>query len=678
MMQKIFAVLILASAISLVFPLPQPLQLIAGFLQAFVVPGLVLVMAAARGVSRADRILFALLLSPIMLAILAAAGGFLFGDLFLSARIILAVLSLLCAVLLFLGRAREEQPGAVRIPRATVIVSLVYGGLVLASYLANRYLLITSDSWYHAAVVREVAERGIPPGEPLLADFPIRYMWFYHVFEALWIRLSGLALFPALGSFNVINACIWPFMIARFVSCLTDNRRAIIFATLLTVAGLDAATWIFWPIELIRAFTGDVTGLAEVRRIVAQVEIGGRGVIHFLAPLGSWNINFSDKFLTITIMNYSFNLFLLAAVLALGKDFLSRFGPRVVLFTIILGVFLFHVVAGILLLATVIGACVLLYLVRRARLGEGMGARDCARMLIPALLVVPIAAVYFVSLTGSGGARAEGGSLSRYFQFGYRNLLTIVFPLIILFVPARKALRSLVSGGTRKTRLLLGWIVTLLAMNLFVNIGTVGEKKLIYYLFLLMGPPIYIQLHGMIAKRSGARRYAMIAAVLVLFAVPPALTFRGFIMERPEDEIWTRRYCITDEDRRYFDWIEHHTSRDAVIVANNIYHLEPVYAGRRNFYSWYYVVRSLYKGGGVDAYGDIQTALFGQGELGGDVVDAMGRIGKKLYVAVWKEDLEAGPWLAGRFASDSSVFETAYSSRLVSLYVLRDDAPITH
>jgi hypothetical protein len=676
MIKRIFALFLLLSAGTLFFNVPQPFQIISGILQAFLLPGLLFTFLVLNGkITRSDQFVLSLLLSPLLLALLAAVVNILTGDIYTSTRIVLAGCYLLFIITLILGRHNEVSDDRKGVPKKILALSFVFGGMVFLSYILNGYLLIRSDSWYHAAVIQEVVHRGIPPGEPLIAEYPIMYMWFYHLFQAIWIRLSGLSLFNAMAFFNIINALIYPYLIARFISYFTERKRVIVFATALAVVGLDAVSWILWPISLLRMFMGDVTGMAELKRILAGININGISVIYFLTPAGTWNINFSDKFLTITIFNYSLNLFLVTAIVSLKKSFLddSRVRSAILLFVIILGVFLFHIVTGITLLFTVTGSGILMYLALRYIHGEKRKLKDFYALFISLFLVVLIAVPYFLSLVSGGSSDESSSLMTNLFHVGFTSILTILFPLAILFFPARDAFRKLLSGKDHTSRMLVLWIVCLLILNIFVNIGIVGEKKFIYFLFLIIGPPICVQIVEKLEKYSGIKRILLVAAVVVLFLVPPVLTFRGFIIETPGTAMGKRRNNITDEDIRFFDWIENNTSKDDVIVENNIYHLTPVYAGRRNLYSWYYVIPALgYGGENLELFKEIQTSIFGEGEVAPDIIDDMKEFDRKLYVAVWWEDIEANPWLVERFNSESKLFKEVYSSERVSLYTLNE------
>ncbi len=675
MIKKTVAAAVLLSSVSLFFALPQPLQFLSGFLQVFLLPGLVFSFFFLNGqVSRSDQVLFSVLLSPILVAVLVTAVNLFAGDLFFSIKIMLAACYLLFIAAIILGRPSDTDESGPAVPRLIFIVSFFYAGLILISYLVNNYLLIRSDSWYHATIVREVMTRGIPPKEPLLADFSIKYMWFYHVFLAAWIKLSGLSIFKAMGMFNVVNAFLFPYMIAKYTTYFTGKRYLIVFAALFAIAGLDSASWIFWPVGLIRCFFGEVTGMAEVKRILASTSINGSQVVYFLSPAGTWHVNVSDKFLTVTVFNYSLNLLLACLYFVLSERFLSssRFKSGVVLVTIIAGTFLFHVVTGITLLFIIFSYTVLMWLASRYIYKGNPPIAGLGLLLISAIVATSIALPYFYSLVTGSGGEGEHEVMHHLFQIAFTSILTILFPLIVLFSPVKSAFKKLFSRKDHVSRTLLYWIFCLLVMCVFINIGTVGEKKLVYFLFMISGPVIFIEIVEKIRATSGAKRVLLVAATGLLFIVPPVLTFRGFMMDRPADPMQSRRYYLDDEEKRFYEWIRDNTSKDSIIIENNSDHLTPVYAQRKNFYSWNSIVTGLgYGGEKLEHYKEIQTSLFGKEAITPELVDSMRKLGMNLYVAVWKGDIESSPWLAGRFDTKPGCFEKVYSSPCCSLYALK-------
>jgi hypothetical protein len=676
---KILLAVILLSALSLFVAPPQPLSFIFAFIQMFFLPGAAFSLFFLSGkVSRTDQVAFSLLLSPVIMTMLTVGIELFTKDVDSSVSITLAASYLLFIAALLAGRHRVRHESVDDIPRTILFVCLGYAGLILVSYLVNSFLLIRSDAWYHAAVVREVMERGIPPREPLLADFPIKYMWFYHLFIAVWIKRSGLHLFQAMASFNIFNAFIFPYLAVRYASYFTDKKYVMVLAAVFAIAGLDAAMWIFWPVNLLRAFMGNVTGMAEVKRIIGATTIDGTGVLRFLTPQGRWQVNWNDKFLTITALNYSFNLFLGFLFLVCRESFLTKARARsvVTLFLIVMGTVLFHIVTGLVLLSTLAGSLILLYLGARYIYRDEKPMLKYCVLLFTVILVMILAVPYFLTLVSRGGsvsAGGEGGIFHDRFHVGGRSILTILLPLLVLFFPAREAFRRLFRAADHMSRTVVAWIICVLIFCVFINIGIVGEKKFLYYLFIIIGTPIFVQIIEKVGSYAGIRKALLIAALLVLFLVPPVLTFRGFIIAKPDDELWEKRYSITSGDMAFFNWIEDNTPADAVFVEDNNYHLEPVYAGRRNFYSSYNIVRSLkYDPGKKELYKKIQSSLYGEGVIPDDLIADIAGLGFNLYIVVWREDYDSSPWLRKRFSDSSELFKRVYGSDEVSVFVLND------
>ncbi len=675
---KILYLLILLSAVSLFFDLPQPLRFFPAFLQVFVLPGLVFTLLfAGKGFPGGEKTFFAILLSPVVLTLLVIAATVLTGgDVHGAARIALAALYAALAALVavrFRSAARGEES---TVPAGILAVSAAFAGVILVSYLWNPFLLIRSDSWYHASVVSEIAARGIPPMEPWLGDFPIRYMWFYHLFNAVWMDLSGLPLFWAMGVFNVVTALFFPLLVGRYVSSLTRKRYLVLSASILAVAGLESVSWVFVPLGLLRAFFGDVRGAAEIQRMLSAMVFDGAWVIHTLTPYGAWMVNLYDKFITITAFGYSLDLFLASLILVLDAKFLreSRARFSATLFTLVLGTLLFHAVTGMALVMAITGGGVLLLLLRRYLADDAVGPVDAIFPAAIALLAAAVGLPYILSLGAAGGAQGGGSAVSEHLHIGVRSIITILLPLLVLFVPARDAFRKLAGRRDYTSAVLACWAAVLLAAAVSINLPTVNDSKLIFPLFLLIGPPIYIEIAERVRNGSGAGRALLVSALAALFFLPLVLTVRGFLVERAGSELLAMRQNVTRGDTRFLDWMRDNTPDDAVIIENNDYHLEPVFAGRRNLYSAMGVTRVLgYGGPKMDLYRGIRAALFGRDGFSEDTVREMRETGLKLYVVVWRRDIESAPWLRERFSEDSEYFERVYEDDHVVLYALRGD-----
>ena len=671
---NLFAVLV--SSISIFFVLPQPLQFIFGFFQLFLLPGLAFFLLINFGFSKYDRIFYSILISPVLLSILIVLFNIITEDIYFSLRIVLIAFYLTYLVIFFLNnRNNKIIEDDSKIPHAVFLVSIFYGFLILISYFLNDFLLIRSDAWYHAAVTNEVIQRGIPPGEPFLASFSIQYMWFYHLFNACWIKQSGLSLFWAPGIFNVINAIVFPYLIARFTLLFTDRKYIIIPVCILSIVGLQAASWILWPLNLARSLIGDVTGMAEIERIISKIAINGAGVVRFLTPFGTWQVQLIDKFLTITVFNYSLNLFMACIILILSKKLfdIARYRTALVLFILILGTFLFHIVTGIVLLSAIVGSIILIYLAIRFIYKKVQFQSEYLLLIIIPLLVAAIAIPYFLSLVPTSQGDGSGSFIKKYLHFGIKNILTILFPLIILFYPARDAFKKLFAGRDYKTLTLTYLIISLFILCAFINIGTVGEKKLIYPLFLLLGPLVFLQIINRIINYSSVKKSLWIIGILILFLLPAVFIFRGFIIHSPDNKMESERYDITENEKEIYEWIKNNTSADAVIIENNIYHMAPVYAGRRNFFSWHHVITNRnFEGKKLSLYRNIQNALYNQQDLPEKATRHLLNFEYPLYIILRNEDMESHPWLKDRFDRESGLFEKIHKAGRIQLYTLKD------
>lgn len=670
MARKILISLILLSALSLLIALPQPFYFIFGLFQVFLLPGLVfLYFLMGRKLHGLDQLFYSILISPILLTVTVLIVYLGTGDTGPAATISVVLYHILFMAALLTGRGAPAEEKRDCIPWQVLALSFLFALLILLPFVINRFTLIRSDSWYHASVIKEIMNRGIPPREPCLADFPIKYMWFYHLFQVIWIRFSGLSLFQAMGFFNIINAFAFPYLIARYASFLTGKRYLIIFATLFAMAGLESVSWIFFPLAFLRALTGEVTGAAEVQRVISNLTLNGTAVIKTLRPYGTWMINLHDKFLTITAFTYSLNLFLAALTMVLRKKLLkdSRYRSLSLIFAFMLGTLFFHAITGVALVATIIISGVLILLLGSRFFGETFN--EIHRYILPviALLAALVFLPYLLSLGGVSGGE-EGSILSKHLHISIRSILSIIIPLGILFFPARSAFRKLIREGGARSGVLIFWSFSLVIICIFVNLPTVNESKFIFPLFLLIGPPIYIEIVEKIRQSTGLKRGLIIFAVIALFMVPPVLTFRGFIIQKPGNDITERRYNVSPEDKSFYNWIRSNTPDDAIIIENNIYHLAPVYGDRRNLYSWQGVIRVLgYSGEKMELYGDIQESLFSSGDIPMDTIRDMRRVDHPLYVAVWREDLESIPGLSGALKR-SDFFSRVYNSERVSLY----------
>lgn len=665
--RRLIAAVLFTSAISLFLKLPPWLGAPFGFLQAFYLPGLVFILFAGdRERSPLDDFYLPILISPILLSLLTIGFHGLTGSLGASLKLTMLLVYILLALAVVtgrFGRTGKDLP----VPPSILLVSILFAGIVASAYIANRFLLSYTDAWYHTSVVNEIIDRGIPPLEPRLPDSPIRYMWIYHLFIAAWSRLSGLGTPGSLAVFNVVNAFAFPYLIARLTAFFTERRRYIVTSPLLAMAGLQSASWIFWPVMLLRALVGEVRGSEEIARILAGIRVNSSDVIHFLSPAYTWMVSLQDKFLTITPFNFSLNLFLLGFILALGRDFFARERLKAASFMLLvmLGAFLFHVITGTALILTAIGAGMLLALLKLLKKVNQPLTYSYTYIPAAAAVAGAIGLPYFLSLAGG----SVGGGPARYLHPGFKNILTIGAPLVILFVPAKAVLERILKRESSEFLMLGAWIAGLLALNAFVDLPYRNESKLVFPFFLLVTPPLAWEIYGGLAKAGRLRLSLLSAALVLLFFVPAFMTVRGFILERPEAQVEVRRFAVTDEEGDAFEWIRDNTGIDAVIIENNTYALMPVHAHRRGFTIVPVAVEVL----GYDAektarYARIRDSLFSGEPLEAGTLEFLEGMDMDIYLVVWKEDLEERPFMKEKLRAYPDLFSPVFGNPAGSVY----------
>jgi hypothetical protein len=671
--RRIFYLFVFLTALSLFLPLPGLLRLVPGIVQAFVLPGLVALMFFGdRNRPKTDDIFFAPILSPILLTLTVLAASRVFDDFDVAYRVAAGVFYLLFALAVFLKKDRPGESSA-PIPTGVFFLSVFYGLFLIFMYFINDFLLIRSDAWYHASVINQIAWNGIPPLEPNLPGVAIRYMWIYHLFIASFKGLSGLSLFRAMSILNIAGGFALPYLAARTVSFFVRESRKIFASTLIVVAGLESASWIVWPTFLLRAFTGEVRGMDEVRRYFADISLKGQGPLDFLSPFGTWMVNLNDKFITITPFGYSLDLFLLGFILFASAGYIrdTRLRAGVMFFIVSLGTFLFHIITGTVLICSLIGAGVLIPIIEKYARGN---QKLSLYWLVPAAAVLAAAMIgfpYFISL--GGGAAGEGSLFSEIFHFGVKNIATIVLPLIILFLPARHAIRKILTASTREYAIMLAWIIPLLMLNVLVDLPTRNESKLVYPLFLLLGSVISVEIVEMIANTTPGKKKVMIALVLLLFFVPVFLTFRGFLIADTEGHgVLIARYEAYKGDKGIYEWMMDNTSENSVVIENGVNHLMPAFAGRRNFSG----KSTLWSVLGYDKdylakHQALNRQLFACDSIAEGTIESIRETGLDLYVAVFSVDIKSCPALGDRFDSLADSFEPVYTSEVGKLYRLK-------
>ncbi|MBU8920967.1 MAG: hypothetical protein KOO63_03820 [Bacteroidales bacterium] len=664
--------ILLLSILSLFISLPGPLNVISGFLQSFYIPGLVLLaLSGFKPRFKGEPVLLSFLLSPVILSISVLLVSF-FVDSFPTAlRFSLFGFYLILAIILVMKKTPVD-PADESLPTGIFIISGAFACTIALSYIFNDILLIRSDAWYHASVVAEISKNGIPPMETWLADSPIRYMWIYHLFLASWKNLSGLTVFPAMGFFNVMSALSFPFLISRVVSVFSNEKKYLLWVPAFSIAGMVIASWVLWPLGLARALSGEVRGMEEITRILGQarVQLDGVAVTYFLTPYKALMINFLDKFITVTPFSYSLDLFLLgfSVILFSRVDRSITARNMVTLFVSALGALLFHVIIGISFAGTAVGTGILLCVLSRIRKEKGSFAQSAA-IPVTALLAILASYPYISSL---GATSTNGGNFfAEHFHLGITNAITIFFPLIILFPFLFGAIRKIAVLSDRKYSVLAAVLICLLGLNLFFNLPTHNESKLLFPFFLVLGIPVFIEIIKSWSEAARSKKTLLSLWLALLFLVPLLLTFRGYLITEPRGTHETRRQNLDENDRLAYEWILENTSPNAVIAEDNTYHIAPVLSARHSLYSDMGVIKVLgYTGNRYEYYKRLQNSLFSPETPIGEAADLAAISELDLYVVVWTSDLENKSFLSGRFENAPGNFTEVYNNPKVKIFKL--------
>ena len=342
-----------------------------------------------------------------------------------------------------------------------------------------------------------------------------------------------------MGIFNAINAFVFPYLVARLTALFRKEKRFVLGTPLFAIASLGSASWILWPVVLVRALFGEVRGSAEIARVVHDISIDGNRVIEFLTPYGLWMVNLVDKFFVITAFNFVLNLFLLCFVTIASVDRRARFDFRAIIMAFCASSERFFF--------TSLSAC------RssrrppdrdssapRASLSVREPGRISRRFIRSRFRAPPLRPPRprFPTSCRLWGRAAGEASAAGFLHLGIRNMLTIAAPLVILYPFSRAAFRELRAPESGAHRILAMWLVG--ARRDEPVHRPSREQRVEARVSRLSAPHAARRVadhRGAAPRAGGEARVRSGLVVVVLFAVPPVLTVRGFFLEKPVNPI---------------------------------------------------------------------------------------------------------------------------------------------
>lgn len=528
--------------------LPAPLAVAAIAVTFGFTPGWIVARHLAPGSRPAWRSLVAMVLSPLLVG---GPGSALLSIGLEPRTVAIAIATVIAAAALVPSRLPAERDE----PETAVpwIAGFGWAAIVVAMLLGNAILLTRADGWFHAAVVLQIAQRGLPVEDPFFAGLKLLYFWGYHVRAALWLALApGLSVWAPLMSPQVAGAIATMLGIALLAQRLGAGARGQAVAVLLTLCGYVPFGWLWLALRVV---TGDVRGMDEVRQLLT------RGVEPVLSAMNPGTLHtslsfFGDKYFIPTPFALGFAAFLAFTLLLL--EVLDR--PRLrtwVLLALVQAASLFlHSVVGWANALMAAGWGVWALLRARHRWESHL------RLTLVGLAAAGVAAVVmlfpYLAATSAGKQQEIGWGLTA------PVLRTWLLAGGLYVVPGMLwlARRAAAPGPARE---LWGFAVALTLAALLLGLPLANQSKLFNLLFLLLAAPAALKVLIWYEEWRGVRR-ALLVGGLVLATVPTvALALWGFASE-------ARQLPFASEAPRHvtvreaYEWAARNTAPNAVFV----------------------------------------------------------------------------------------------------------------
>ena len=549
---------------------------VAAYVWLGVFPGLALARLMVPGASTATRWTLGVTLSPFTSTVVGWALVQSGLPLQTAARIVA-----MAGWLLFAGgearglTAGTDTGGDAPGDRVVWGWALAAAAFVALPPIFNGWTRVRSDSWVHAGIVWEIAQRGLPPEDPRFAGMPLHYVWFYNLFLALLHTLR-----PDSSPFThmvTANACwmaleVW--LGWQLAWTLWRERVAARAALPLLLTGLNAGALLLWPLCLLRALWGEVRGMAEVHRIFAEARFDRVEVMRQLSAPFAWMTNSWDKFMLGTALGYAYLLLLLslwagARWLADSRPGGAGASPRatwrwlLVGFVAAAGMMLFHSVVGLSVIPVSVGACLLfaLFAARDPRLGPVSRPLLLAAASLAGLLATwP----YFQSIL-SGWDTRHTGVRHHYLHLDWQMPWTLLTACGLTALAALEGLRRAFAERNAAGVWLACWILGMTLFALLVHLPENNEFKFVWQVFAPLALVGGVGLPALLAAwRRRFGRAAALALTGVAFVLPTAWLEFGFLAD-PSGASAPETHRAPGEPALYA-WVREHTPVTAVFA----------------------------------------------------------------------------------------------------------------
>jgi len=533
------------------------------------------------------------------------------------------------------------------------LMFLLFAGASCYLPLSSSFWRLRSDGWFHAAVVAEVENFGVPPGDPYFAGLKLQYMWVYHVLILILAKgtaVSAEMAMPLVNAHALAGLLLAAYTLSRR---LGGSARCAAFSAATVVLSLNAAFWVFLPLKMARAFFGEVRGWAEVARILSLSDLDLHKVRSFL------NIYFNES--------YFLDKFTVSTAFSLALAFMGGFWRGAVLFVeegraehillalaSLLGMLLFHPVVGVEMLAALGGGLVLLHALFRAQRYRKARA---LYLLAGSLLVLVAVVPYLRSVTS-----LKESSQLLPFGISFRKLAGLVISCSLAAFLASFQVGTIWRQGSPGTRfLLLATLCLAIYSLLMVLPGPNDYNKppfFVNYPLAILGGWTLAQGFG--GRLSGAR-VLVLAALLLL--PENAIALYGYART-------PRRAFLSPSEEALARWVGRHTPRDAVFIdsGDRVFLLV---AGPRRYYwgTQTYARMWGYRRDLMEPRKRLRDELYREGELSASSLALLAHIPWETYVIGRGEE-----GLEGKVRRHPEIFQQVWKLQDLTLYRIDREA----
>ena len=586
-------------------------------------PGAALYLCAERRAPRLSTLtLCALVLSPVITTVLGIAALWRHQEITTISGVVSSVFIAAAAVAFVTLRARVARPDR----RSLVWLGALLAVLVfLTAFLPMTHVWwrVRSDAWFHGAVVAQIADFGLPPQDPYFAGLPLQYMWFYHVLVLVLSRALVMDPFRVMALLNIqallgLGVCAW-----QLCGVFRRSFAHRFGATAMLLLGFNGAFWLFLPVKLVRAFTGDVRGWAEVKRTFSIVPFNYDQARSFMKVYYNQEF-FLDKYMVATAFGLAL-AFMLAGWYGASEYVRTRRpAPLVVLAVALVGMLGFHSLVGFVMLAGIFGGAILAWLFRGR---DAFPVRDML-ILLAVSLVCFLAMTPYLYEVMHLKEKEQVFPISVSIQKTLGILISCAFALAVWLFR-----RPLLDERTPATRFFLLGLLSVTAFCLLITLpGPNAYDKLGFLVFLPLSVLGGIALADVWTTTSKGAHRAVVALTVACMLPANAIAFASCFATLDQS-------ATTAPETLMADWLRDYTPRNALIIDNNDRVVFLVTVPRRYYWGrttyaqmWGYpkleMARRLH----------VRRALYAPGALDGTTLAELAKATDPIYVIVHPED----------------------------------------